>query len=173
MSLNLSHSNPEWSLGELSQADLTEVRRLADAAPQGDNDVPITRLAEEMAGEHKSGWVSIENRRAVGVFGKNGCLLGVGCATPGAEGIACEGYISRVYVAPEARGNGLGVAIAEALEAILVGEGCSRAWLYCWSGIPQSVAFWSRRGFVRMGTVACDEGWVLRMIKLLPVSGRQ
>ena len=106
----------------------------------------------------------------MGVFAGDGSLVGVGCATPAAEGIAEEGYVSRVYVAPGVRGRGVGREVVGRLERILADAGCRRAFLYIWSVMCDAGAFWRSCGFVREGTVGLgedEEGFVVRLVKLL------
>ncbi len=170
MSSNSPTGGSEYRFRELTSADLPEVRRLAGAVPEGDNEYPITLLAAEMAGEREPEWVTMEGRRAVGIFDPAERLVGVGCATPGAEGRRDEGYISRVYVAPEARRKGLGRELARRLEGVLLRVDCRRAFLYCWSPMYRAISFWLSCGFARTGTVALaetDEGFVVRMARIL------
>ena len=160
----------EYRYRDLKAADLPAVRRLAEEAPEGDNDYPVSLLAAEMAGEREPEWVTTEGRRAIGIFDGDGGLVGVGCATPAAEGIADEGYISRVYIAPAIRGRGFGRDLARRLEEILAQAGCRRAFLYIWSVMSGVADFWLSCGFVREGTVGLgedEEGFVVRLMKML------
>lgn len=62
-----------------------------------------------------------------------------------------HGELKRLYVAPEARGQGVARQLCQALESAASAAGCRRLMLETGPYQPEALAFYARQGFVRCG----------------------
>ena len=86
--------------------------------------------------------------------------VGVARGVPREDG--CE--VRSVWVAPEARGHGVGDRLLDDVEAWAVRTGARTLWLAVWPDNAAAIALYGRHGFVRAGTA---DGQVT-MVKRLP-----
>ena len=85
----------------------------------------------------------------------NGAPLGYAKLRRGTPGPAIAGprpiELQRIYVDAPALGTGMGSALMKACMAEAVAQGCATIWLGVWEYNPQSIAFYERKGFRRVG----------------------
>jgi putative acetyltransferase len=73
----------------------------------------------------------------------------VGCAAVVVDGD--QGELKRMYLQPDARGQGLAEQLLQLLEAAAVGLGCRQLCLETGPCQAAALAFYARQGFVRRG----------------------
>ena len=139
-----SSRNREIEFRVLADADLGLVRALAASVREGDNNYPIDKLEQEMAGT--SDKAPPAGRVVFGGF-IDGRLAAVGCGLVEDGG---RGFISRIYVASAERARGTGRQLVRHIERHLASQGCRKAYLYFWGPNCTTQRFWAAVGYSRV-----------------------
>jgi predicted N-acetyltransferase YhbS len=74
-----------------------------------------------------------------------------------------DAWLASLYVVPEARGRGIGAALARALVAHAVAQGVERLWLFT----PEHAAFYTRLGWRPAGTASL-RGTAVTVMEIAP-----
>ncbi|MHC4712518.1 MAG: GNAT family N-acetyltransferase [Planctomycetota bacterium] len=159
---------PDLDFRVLSGADTLLVSALAAGVLEGDNSFPIEQLEREMSGNSEK--APPEGRV---VFGGSleGRLVATGCGLVEEGGL---GYVSRIYVSPDARARGVGRRLVNHIESHLAARGCRKSYLYFWGPDRSAQRFWVRMGYARVCGIGHvhDEGlgYVVKAERLLAMA---
>lgn len=119
-------------------------------------------LAADIARTDRRYLVAVDADQPLGVVRIGPPTLELATAEEGA------GELSRFYLLPAARRQGLGQQLMQAVHSAAHDLGYRSIWIHVYKENPRALAFYERLGFVHRGTAWLElphsrpEGWVLR-----------